>query len=516
MLSFKQYITESVVDQLKQKYREHLHKEYNNSAYNGTDMLMHAGGDYGMFDHVNSKYHDNSRPFPRLQNRIQTGQIQDIHPSDHIIDKLAEGDPSKDKKHLPMIAHWYNKGQFRAEDLGSAESHDKTPNWNTVHGTLKAFSDIKNKDLLPNIPHYDPKQAAAGKMLKGTKISSYGHMSWQQFRSHVHKHLGLDKAISGNMDDHPDVKLLGEHEGTKLYHLTSENAAKHANKCFGAKWCTGWEGKGNMFSHYNNDGPIYLAHHADGNVHQMHFETKQFMDKEDEAVDHTHLANKYPGLKKFPQIQEYHSGRGHLPFMPKERLHDYVNKNLHDIKNKEYDKHKLYKMGLIVARHGNHEQLKELDKHYISKSGSAGTLVAVRRITEFDESPVHPKYHGAEPGSEKHLAGLFDAHDRIKNLYNNTSAFDTHLHNKLGDKAMEINDEFVKHFGKKTRQNIEGARMSAVAHHHDQIKSVDRSNNIDHGDMAKAYMQYKELPSSDKTKKVYPSVTRGISNTHSV
>lgn len=508
MKRFKWFITEAVIDDVKKKFAFSAH-----NSKDSLDMLSHAAMDSNMLIHVHNHYPKiwrSKASIHRIQNKILNGEISkdvDYHesldtlPTHHIINKLAEGDPSKDKKHLPMIAHWYSKGQFRSEDLGSSESHSHSPNWNTVHGTLKAFSDIKNKDLLPDLEHPDTHKAAAGQKLKGTRISSYAHMTWPQFRSHVHKHLGLDKASGGNIEEHPDALFLGEHHGTKLYHLQSQGAAKHANKCFGAKWCTGWEGDDNMFSHYDRNGPIYLAHHKDGTVHQLHLESKQFMDKEDAPVEPRDLADKHPGLTKFPQLQEYHVGGGHLPFMPHEKLKSYAHSQLQKLKTMKSDNGvDTKKPAIIVARHGSHEDLKEFDKH-APFNHSAHALAHARRWTEFDEDPMPEKHKDAKPGTESHLAGLFHNYNHAKKLFKNLPE-GSGVSDVLSMKMSSYDRDFQYHYGSKTRQDIYGAVGSARTHHlknHPNATAVITGNaEPNHEELAKAYMHYKELPTSDK------------------
>ena len=228
-------------------------------------------------------------------------------PIDHIVDKLADGDPAKDKKHLTHIVNWYQKRQFRTEDLGNQESHKEYPNWNTVHGTLKAFSDIKNKEHFPDI------QNAQNQMLKGTSLKSYNHMSFPEFRTYVHKQLGLDK-VNAKPFEHPDAKQVFEKDGTKINDIQSKGAAIHLGKCTGAKWCTGWEGPQNMYSHYATRGEIYHIHTNDGTHYQAHLPSHQFMDKEDRPVSPKYLAQKHPELKHFEPLNNYSDKKQDYPF----------------------------------------------------------------------------------------------------------------------------------------------------------------------------------------------------------
>ena len=425
MFTFRQFqklfLSESaVLDQLKVKARG---KETPNGR--GEENRLHSllysqvRNDYSMATHVQSKYPakfgiDGS--MSRMHGDIQKNPELHKHgfPSDHIIDKLAEGDPSKDKKHLPQIADWYSKGHFRAEDLGSAESHAEHKNYSTVHGTLAAFQDIKNKEHFPNFPH--PTQP--GTMLKGTSIKSYSHMTFPEFRSHVHEKLGLNKASGENVADHPDVELIAHHDGTKLYHIKSESAAKHVAKCAGADWCTGYEGSTNMFENYSNN--LHLLHGKDGVFHQLHQSSHQFMDKKDEPVAPHELAKKYPEIKKFPQLNGYIAKDHSMPFDSEEGVHKEVERRLGDMKDPNLNIESGHRSFPFIAKNGNHEHLKQLSAE-MDKRGSLsqehGNLAAPRALTnarlavDFNEDS-HP-YHGPK-GTAEHLANLFDKEEHLR------------------------------------------------------------------------------------------------------
>jgi hypothetical protein len=250
-------------------------------------------------------------------------------PIDHIVDRLADGDPAKDKKHLNHIVTWYHRRQFRAEDVGDEDSHREHPNWNTVHGTLKAFSDSKNKEHFPDIQNPQNQK----QMLKGTSLKSYNHMSFPEFRTHVHKQLGLDKVNEGPFE-HSDAKQVFEKEGTKINHIQSKQAAIHLNKCTGVKWCTGWEGPDNMYNHYAKDGKIYHIHTNDGSHYQVHLPSHQFMDKENSPVDPKDIAEKHPELRHFKPFHDYSSkDEQDYPFKTKEEKQQIAGEKLSALSN---------------------------------------------------------------------------------------------------------------------------------------------------------------------------------------
>lgn len=510
MIKFKQFLLESVVDQVKKKYETDYDKH-------GRRLLLAAQNDEPMIDHI---YQNTPVEYGNFSYRhsamvdVNRKEVEAGKPSlhSHIIDKLSEGDPSKDKKHLPMIAHWYSQRNFRTEDLGSAETHAEHPNWNTVHGTLKAFSDIKNKDLLPDIEHPDPNKARAGQKLKGTRISSYAHMTWPQFRAHVHKHLGLDKAMAGSLDEHPGIEKINEHEGTKLYRVKTEAGAKHANKVLGAKWCTGWEGHDNMFDSYNDDGPIYIAHHADGNVHQIHLESGQFMDKNDEEVDLDHLAKNYPGVKKIPNIKHQQSDNGKLPFLEDHEKHAYVESHLNkidrhgEVNPDHIGPHNSVDSMSIVAHNGDHEQIKALSN--VTRTGALHNIVQARRLLEFNE-PLHSVvnipnllHKNIERGTPEHLEHLFTAHEHLKKIQNYNWG-KPEIRDKLEGKIIELTHNEHLPYYENTSYNIDNAKSWGVTHFLHTHLQTPSTYNPSIKEIAQSYHEYHNLSDDDKKKYGY-------------
>ena len=124
MLRFKQFLilSENVVERLKKQHTLNtlnIDSELNKHA---RSLRAAANADSSMLSHLRTEYNNDPKHDEASWN-----------PNHEMINKLAEGDPAKDKKHLPQIVDWYKKGHFRAEDLPS------------VHDTLSHFQDIKNK-----------------------------------------------------------------------------------------------------------------------------------------------------------------------------------------------------------------------------------------------------------------------------------------------------------------------------------------------------------------------------------
>jgi hypothetical protein len=76
------------------------------------------------------------------------------------------------------------------------------------------------------------------------------------------------------------------------------------------EWCTTWgpeslnpkhKDRGSLFSRYHNQGPLYILI-SDSDVndkYQFHFESKQYMDREDKRINVTEFLNENPDVKNF-------------------------------------------------------------------------------------------------------------------------------------------------------------------------------------------------------------------------
>ena len=76
------------------------------------------------------------------------------------------------------------------------------------------------------------------------------------------------------------------------------------------EWCTTWgpeslnpkhKDRGSLFSRYHTQGPLYiLISNSDvNNKYQFHFESKQYMDREDKRIDITNFLNENEDVKNF-------------------------------------------------------------------------------------------------------------------------------------------------------------------------------------------------------------------------
>jgi hypothetical protein len=237
-----------------------------------------------------------------------THDTQAKHRDAHaIIDHFAtHADPSPNKQHTQWIVDKYKKGNFRQEDAGR------------IHQTLSAFSAHQRK--LPN-----------------KDLNSYKSLG--EVEKAVEPHLGTATS-------HKEEKRMIKSEGADLVH-ENEHATIHKLKTkeaacaygAGTKWCTAAK-HNNMFDSYNKDGPMYVVQgKKDGRKYQMHFESDQHMNEQDEPEDLHKLSQKY-GLHGVPEFEHKH-----VAFMKPENL-----------KKPEY----LLKHQEAIAATGKHEHIDAL------------------------------------------------------------------------------------------------------------------------------------------------------------
>jgi hypothetical protein len=97
-----------------------------------------------------------------------------------------------------------------------------------------------------------------------------------------------------------DVVTIMDLERFIIYQPTTENGAKYYGR--NTRWCTASQNN-NMFDHYNDQGPLYIVQSKTDptDKYQLHFETQQYMDKEDESIQINNLLT-HIGDSKFDRF----------------------------------------------------------------------------------------------------------------------------------------------------------------------------------------------------------------------
>jgi hypothetical protein len=100
------------------------------------------------------------------------------------------------------------------------------------------------------------------------------------------------------MDEYPDpeekvqadkgtAKTVFENDAVRIVVPEDQNAACYYGQ--GTRWCTAATKGSNYFGHYSKEGPLYILlpkqPKYDGEKYQLHFESEQFMDENDNGID---------------------------------------------------------------------------------------------------------------------------------------------------------------------------------------------------------------------------------------
>jgi hypothetical protein len=201
-------------------------------------------------------------------NRLDAKLASDgnIVDANKFIDKVASYDPTSKKIYVQWLLNSYLKGVVKAEDL--YKSHDD----------LVLFDKFKNKLAVKDINKYTPTSLYQAVEYIDPESASSKRQEKQQIKTE-----GADVIMKG-----PDCTIL------KL--KTKEAACYYGRQ---TRWCTAATDAENMFDHYNERGPLYVAMCEDGRKFQFHIESSQFMDEQDEKIDVSQICMQYPTIDKF-------------------------------------------------------------------------------------------------------------------------------------------------------------------------------------------------------------------------
>lgn len=205
----------------------------------------------------------------KLEARAKADTHRDVAALD-VIEQLAKADPTgNNHKYLQWIVNMYVKGQFKLEDVKRLQADVREFERVRSHLELKDINQYKTlKDLYAVL---DP--------LEGKEVIS---------------NKEADRQAEAKFYESGQAKLLHRSEGLKLIELHSTEASTFFGR--GTKWCTAGN-ENNMFDTYYAKGPLYVII-KNGEKFQFHFETAQFMDAQDTALDSDQLAE----LRAIPVI----------------------------------------------------------------------------------------------------------------------------------------------------------------------------------------------------------------------
>lgn len=213
-------------------------------------------------------------------------QADNLQLVDIVLSQLERADPTKNKEYVQGLAKLYANGGLKMEDASS-----------TLADYLTKFHKLKVKRMIPS-PRND--------FLRYTSVGDFMSV----------------------VDEYPDPDAKEEtNKGSAVEYYNDEQIRviipkDEAAACYygqGTRWCTAAK-TNNMFDGYNSSGPLYIVipkkpRHP-GEKYQLHFDSGQYMNEEDDSEGLANIAEWYPSIRKAfaKQGKEF----GLLSLMPKE------------------------------------------------------------------------------------------------------------------------------------------------------------------------------------------------------
>ena len=233
---------------------------------------------------------------------------------DYIIKKLETMDPTAHKEYVPWLAKMYINQNNTPALLLHLEDMDAS-----AYAALEKFHKLKQRKMIQP-PNND--------------INRY--KTFNEFET------AMDKAA----DPFDKKEELSKGEGKIVYEDPTVKVIKPANEdaaCYygqGTRWCTAATKGKNYFSHYHDDGPLYILFpkkpNYAGEKYQFHFESNQFKDPNDDDVDLSIMFKRFPGFFQWikdtdPDASDY------LIFVPDEAINKITKVVAEKVKEYTYD-----------------------------------------------------------------------------------------------------------------------------------------------------------------------------------
>jgi len=214
---------------------------------------------------------------------------------DDIIKKLETMDPTAHKEYVPWLAKIYinqnNRPALPYEPALLLHLEDMDA---SAYAALEKFHKLKQRKMIQP-PNND--------------INRY--KTFNEFET------AMDKAADPFTKKEEE---LSKGEGKVVYEDPTVRVIQPANEaaaCYygqGTRWCTATTRGQNYFQHYHNDGPLYILlpkkpNYA-GEKYQIHLESSQFKDPQDDDVDLIYMFKRFPGFFQWikdtdPKVKDY-------------------------------------------------------------------------------------------------------------------------------------------------------------------------------------------------------------------
>ena len=215
---------------------------------------------------------DNTLP-PKLKKLGQEAVLVDT-----ILQQLETADPTKNKEYTQGLAKLYANGGLKIEDATS-----------TLADYLTKFHTLKIKRIIPS-PYND--------FLKYSNV--------RDFMSTMDKYSVPD--TNNKEVNRGQAKEIYNDAQVRVIQPEDTTAACYYGQ--GTRWCTAAKNN-NMFDYYADDSPLYIIipkkpTHP-GEKYQIHFDSGQFKDANDDDADMDAVVDRYPQLGTLfhEEAQEY-------------------------------------------------------------------------------------------------------------------------------------------------------------------------------------------------------------------
>jgi hypothetical protein len=188
-------------------------------------------------------------------------------------------DPTKIKAYVPWIAKEYAAGRIqRLEDFRAR-----------VKPALEQFDAYKKKKDFPQ------------------EAKDIMRLNFQTLEKVVTEYQPAEVVV-----DRGQATTVYEDATVRVIVPADERAACYYGQ--GTRWCTAATGGNNMFNYYNNQGSMYILlpkqPEYDGEKYQLHFDSAQYMNEQDDPVSLMYkIFKRFPALKDFflekePKLRE--------------------------------------------------------------------------------------------------------------------------------------------------------------------------------------------------------------------
>ena len=313
----------------------------------GNKLILALGSDHSV--HI-------PRPIIAARQNVRRhgAKINDIMPpeaqatlTDQILATIEDQDTTPNKAYTPWLARMYAKGGLSLEDINRNQ--------------LLGLYDLAKKRRMLKPEHKD--------------INSF--KTYKQFEDAM---VTYDlEAIENTLDKEEEkgrAKKVYDDENVTIIVPEDEAAACRYGR--GTRWCTAATRGQNFFNHYNRQGRMYILLPKnpirEGEKYQLHFQSNQYMDEDDDPVNMYNLLTKrFPNLIDFFLEQEETELKNDLRFTDPNVIQnllgkmrevglEWIDEQIVDVEHNDYEYY-----AEMAKRHGDEDG--DIDWEAVHKAG---------------------------------------------------------------------------------------------------------------------------------------------------